>query len=330
MPNRLALDRKGVTLFYTRPNLPATGLDLADLEGGGSCPAQFFGHTVDGRAVYIRYPGGRFTVECSDAHEARPARVLIDANIGPWLHGDMLLEQACDLAGITIRGQQPVLSEERRRTAAEEDAILDWSGRTTYWYRDLQVTPEGGQKFFDALVASCSDILLLELWWDSSSVPMKRRYRLLESLSQCRNLVTFGVGADTARLNALLARDHVPVAELANAFPHTIGFFQFHWNDPTFRNAAVPYFIDETERNLTFAGAELRGRLATQFATADPMGMAFVQKVVAAADACFFESDRNRRSLDGRSHRHDDASSLAQHRFSQLVSSRARTISGVV
>ena len=111
-------------MFYSRPNLRSLGIDVVKIDGGGSCPAQFEGETADGRHVYIRYRGGRFSVDCGEGWG-------INASIGPYLHGSMLLEQACDLAGITVRGERLTLSEEKFREAAEQEWILDWSGRTT-------------------------------------------------------------------------------------------------------------------------------------------------------------------------------------------------------
>ena len=40
--------------FHT-PELPEPlDLDLAELHGGGSCPAQFYGETHEGLEVYVR------------------------------------------------------------------------------------------------------------------------------------------------------------------------------------------------------------------------------------------------------------------------------------
>src|SRR6478736_5784447 len=74
-------------MYLSRPNLKPLQLDLATLEGGGSCPAEFFGETTDGQEVYVRYRNGWLSVQ-------RGEETLLKASIGPGLHGEMLLEQA--------------------------------------------------------------------------------------------------------------------------------------------------------------------------------------------------------------------------------------------
>lgn len=52
-------------------------LDLAKISGGGSCPTQFFGETLDGREVYVRYRGGQLSVDLEDPtqpQEPKPPR----------------------------------------------------------------------------------------------------------------------------------------------------------------------------------------------------------------------------------------------------------------
>jgi hypothetical protein len=276
-------------LFYTRPHLEPLGLDLATIDGGGSFPVQFYGRTVDDRPVYIRYRNGWFSVECGEVGASEgETRVLLEANIGPHLHGEMLLEQACDLAGITVRGKRLVLSDEALRIAREKESILDWSGRTTYWVRDLLVTPEGGQALFERLAARHPDIRIVETWWErasNESRKMKRKRSLRDGVLECRGHVTFGIGVDRTRLDEVLGNDHSPVG-LDDAFAHTV-HFTFHWADPIWSNTTRPRFFETLAPEIFINGSELGGRLITQFATADPQGRAFVESVVAVADACF-------------------------------------------
>lgn len=48
-------------MFFTRPILTPLGIDLSDIEGGGSGPSQFFGRTSDGCPSYIRVAGEWFS-----------------------------------------------------------------------------------------------------------------------------------------------------------------------------------------------------------------------------------------------------------------------------
>jgi len=121
---------------FITPTKPAPlGLDLDSLHGGGSCPSQFEGMTADGRLIHIRYRGGQLSVRLDDADEP-----LLDVRIGPPLHGDMALEQACDLAGLTIRGEAQTLTDDQLRLRMRDQRLLDLSGRETYWDQDVRLS----------------------------------------------------------------------------------------------------------------------------------------------------------------------------------------------
>jgi hypothetical protein len=282
-------------MFYSRPNLRPLGIDLVDIQGGGACPAQFWGQTADGQPVYIRYRGGRFSVDCGE-------RCLIDESIGPSLHGSMLLEQACDLAGLTLRGECLMLSEEKSRAAAKEEPILDWSGRTTYWVRDLQVTQKGGLKFVDALARHLPDFVLLGRRGETLAGG-----EFQEMLTQCTDGVLLASGADPLRLAALRSSDQVLRADLKAAFAHVVDL-GFSWNHPASPDVGgyrvidsvptiapnlgrrpLPNFFDQIRREVYIADywGRLRGRLWAEFATADPKAKVFIESVIEVANECF-------------------------------------------
>jgi hypothetical protein len=288
-------------VFYTRPNLPRLGLDLADISGGGSCPSQFWGRTVDGRPVYIRYRGGHFSVEAGEigADEGSPREVLLEADFGPPLHGDLLLEQACDLAGLTVRGQPLLLSEEQFRAAAEHSRILDWSGRTTYWVRDLLVTEQGGRKFVDALASGFPDFVVLGLWWErASSGNWRRRCRPYdEALSQCPFGLALAFGADRARIGALVATEPESTIDLQGMFAHSVSF-EFRWNTAPVE-VTLPPFFKTLGRPVTMDDFRWWGRLSLAFKTEEPKDKAFVEKVVDLADVWFSNQVENVDLLTG-------------------------------
>jgi hypothetical protein len=279
-------------MFYSRPDIPPLGLDLTDLGGGGSCPAQFEGQTAGGRRVHIRYRGGGFSVSVGEdgAPQTAPMETPIDSQIGPALHGDMLLEQACDLAGLTIRGQTPILSEERRLIAAEEADIIDFSGRTTYWIRDLLVTRAGGEHFAEMLAARFPELQIFEMIWVGSS----RRCVQRASLQKCERSAIFGFGVGKEASEAIISLPHVPLRNFQMAFEHVVWFTFFHnesFQPPTPIAARSTIRLDcrvsqAIGRNVIFAGS-LGGRLRTEFATADLQARKFVQDFIAVVDSCF-------------------------------------------
>ncbi|MBI3198374.1 MAG: hypothetical protein HYZ40_12890 [Rhodospirillales bacterium] len=269
-------------MFFSRPNLKPLNIDLISIEGGGSRPSQFWGQTVDGRAIYIRYRGGHFGVECGDVE-------LIDAYIGPGLHGDMLLEQACDLAGLTVLGKRLVLSEEKRLEAAENGPILDWSGRTTYWESNFQFAPAHALRFFDELQLRYPSGALLENYIASTPLQPHSLFRgchLHKRLSDCpsEGAVTFGGAPDNPKIIGLVESSDVKLKDLAAAFRHVVMSFTYQPRSFIKKN---PSFSWEDAGRDEEGEWTLRGRVSTQFTNNDSAAKAFVDTVVSAAEACF-------------------------------------------
>lgn len=271
-------------MFFSRPDLKPLNIDLISIEGGGSRPSQFWGQAVDGRSIYIRYRGGHFGVECGGVE-------LIDAYIGPRLHGDMLMEQACDLAGLTVRDKRLVLSEEKRLEAAENAPILDWSGRTTYWERDFQFAPAHALRFFDALQLRYPSGTLLENYLSSTPLPPHsffRGCRLHKRLSDCpsEGAVTFCAEPDNLKIVGLTESRDVKLRDLAAACRHMVMSFTYR---PRNFIEKKPSFSWEDARRDEEGEWPLRGHVNTQFTNKDSAAKAFVDTVVSAAEACFPE-----------------------------------------
>ncbi len=256
-------------MFYSRPDLPQLGLDLAEVDGGLGRPSQYRGRTADGRAVRLGYDRGRLSVAIEDG-PAGLGRELISVQIGPRFNGDMLLEQICDLTGITLRGEKPRLSEEIRREAAERNWVLDWSGKTTYWVGDLNVTEAGGRSLARELAATFPDLRILEVYWDYSGEEGKRRYLPRRTISQCERAALFGFGVDEVKLARLLTREHVTLAELDEVFAYSLDF-QFEWEVPALA-APAERLAAHHGRAVDLPEMRLGGSLETQFATDDPRG----------------------------------------------------------
>jgi hypothetical protein len=271
-------------MFYTRPNIQPLDIDLIEFEGGGSCPAQFFGRTADGRPIYIGYRSGHFTVHRGQpgAPFWQPLESSETMSFGPWLHGSMLREQACDLAGITVRGKRPFLSPEALRVAAEKDWILDWSGRTTYWIREIQVTEKGSCSFVEALRRRFPDLRIWERWYGEAS-GWHPRWRLRDTIAECEHYVTLGIGADEHRLAKFLDGDKARSTDLTMAFAHAVSF-RFNWAN---QNTSSYSLIQERYPDVTCIGSRLSGVISTEFKTGDPDGVAFVNGLIASADECF-------------------------------------------
>lgn len=271
-------------MFYSRPELPQLGLDLADVNGGLGRPSQYRGRTVDGRPVFLTYHNGRLSVATEDHHKGL-GQELVSVQIGPSFNGDMLLEQICDLTGITLRGAKPELSQETWRAAAEKSWVLDWSGKTTYWIADLQVTEEGGRRLVNELASAFSNMRLLEVYWDHRGEEARRRYIPRKHVSQCTRSVLIGFGADEAKLAEMFTREHVKLADLDEVFEHYMDF-QFDWNREGTPNAGERVSA-KYGRALATPDVPLTGCLETQFTTDDPRGRAYADLLVRTVQSCF-------------------------------------------
>ncbi len=271
-------------MFYSRPQLPQLGLDLAEVDGGLGRPSQYRGRTADGRAVRLGYDRGKLSVAFEDG-PAGLGEELISVQIGPRFNGDMLLEQICDLTGITLRGEKPRLSEEIRREAAERNWVLDWSGKTTYWVGDLNVTEAGGRSLARELAAAFPDLHILEVYWDYSGEEGKRRYLPRRTVSQCERAALFGFGADEAKLARLLTREHVTLAELDEVFAYSLDF-QFEWEVPALA-APAERLAARHGRALELPEMRVGASLETQFTTDDPRGRAYMDRLLGVMHTCF-------------------------------------------
>lgn len=146
--------------FHT-PKLPTPlGLDLPKLQGGGSCPSQFYGETHDGLDVYVRYRGGTLRVyvgnEVGD-DALRDGNCILEADIGPPFDGSMSLTQFCTNFGVTINGTIPDEAD------PEAHHYANLTGQTTFWKANLsQITIETARKIVAKAWSAFPNALLVK------------------------------------------------------------------------------------------------------------------------------------------------------------------------
>ncbi|MEM7211133.1 MAG: hypothetical protein AAF479_04425 [Pseudomonadota bacterium] len=147
--------------YFHTPKLPdPLDLDLAELQGGGACPSQFYGQTHDLREVYVRYRYGTLRVYVADypTDEAYPdGRCVLEIDIGTDFDGRISLKQFCESFGVTINGSIPT------ETDPDAHRNADFSGETTYWRPHLrQVTDATSRRIVQACRDALSDALILQ------------------------------------------------------------------------------------------------------------------------------------------------------------------------
>jgi hypothetical protein len=146
------------------PKIQPLNLDLIELSGGGSMPAQFEGRLHDGGRIYIRYRYGWIEVyiaaENEDFWAHKPVR---KERIGQANSGDMFLEQACELLGLTIQGNSVSVSEKEFTKKKENAPYQDFSGQTTYWEQFyLAVSSRGFSEFLELLRSNFAEVYCLK------------------------------------------------------------------------------------------------------------------------------------------------------------------------
>lgn len=271
-------------MYYTRPALPQLGLDLVKVRGGGSVPSQFWGRTTDNRPVYIRYRGGGLSVQIGaiGAPEDEAKQILLNSMIAPWPHGVILLEQVCDLLGMTICGERPLLSEDKLRSAAEEEDVLDWSGRTTYWRRSLCLAESDGPSLAEAIVHLAPSPRLFGFAFEAAGTSSPRRRCVLRDDVHKAPFIGFGV--DAAAFERILTRDHVSLAEVRQAFALIVNLsIGDDFPKSQLSTAAISKFLG---REIELAGGT-SGHVYTRFATGNSQSEQLVQQIAAIVDERF-------------------------------------------
>jgi hypothetical protein len=145
--------------FFTPPRLEPLHLDVVSLGGGGVSPTQFYGQTSDGRNVYCRYRGGWLSVHVSlepGGDALGKGATLLEAGIGPGVHGSLSLCQLCRYAGITIAGQSPPMPSE---SEIAENGFRDLSGDTTFLDLWIESTEATALQLYDDIVNRIPDMI---------------------------------------------------------------------------------------------------------------------------------------------------------------------------
>ncbi|WP_342241183.1 hypothetical protein [Inquilinus sp. OTU3971] len=258
--------------LITRPQLPQLGLDLLEpVSGDGRFI--FEGYTTAGRPYGIKYRSGFLQIWLE-----KPEETLLQARIGPLYHGDMLFEQVCELAGMTINGRPAVVLQSRLEEMQEYGRYLDWSGATSYWERRFTVSKQGARCLGEAVSAAFPAAVPLKIQWEGQS----RRYHCLDSIETFEG-ATFVIGGSSRDLERVLSASHVRMAEIQATFDHVI---QSNIIQPFVRRSAEE-MSRAVGRPLELAETA-RGWIGTSVRSGNERDMRFLHDLASAAGHCFF------------------------------------------
>ena len=301
-----SLDRR----LFTPPKLVPLNLDLASLDGGGSCPAQYEGETHDGREVYCRYRDGYLSVTVASAAGAdalRDGTCLLEECIGPPLHGDLSLGQLCHYAGITIAGVLP-----RLPTRAEKKMrpYFDLSGTTTFYDFHVASTIATARACLSRLQSQLPDASLVRLLRDERfRLIGAQLYHSADDVDDYGCLLLLGDRPSTKTLESL--SDEFGLEE---SFPEaTVCNFSYHG----FKRVPRPYdstiadrIAERLAQNLQVAGQNSDClhqslQLRASFPTGDAEHLIRVQALDRVLNDCYPMADYLCFGLDG-GERHPD------------------------
>lgn len=259
--------------FFTPPKVPKVDIRVASLRGGGACPSQYWGQTLDGREVYIRYRGGYLSIDAANNpnEEARRQGDLLGIQLGPPLDGELSAKQLINLTGLQVD------ELDETQVSAETDSERDLSGATTFWNaREISATNEGALEFLSALWREFPECQIFEISWSQQRV---RNKRLLKPGELPKETV----------LEIFLGQD-CPAIRLQ--------FGRFKYDFPGYgRPDADARYSDEVARKIetvgTFGCAVKYDSLSvsSEFSTSDVTARDWLQRLDPKLDACFPQTD---------------------------------------
>lgn len=234
--------------YFTPPKLKPLNLDLMELSGGGTMPAQYYGKTFDGREVYCRYRGGNLSVRMGNVPEIdcfEDGEIILDKTIGPPLHGSISLHAFCNYAGITVNGKTPLNPELERDYEKHNGTNKDLSGNMVFYDVWLQSTNINQKNFIDAAIKQFPDATFIQPIVKRGPEKYKITIDRFEKFTNSNELVSdrfsifFGPPPDENKI----FEANIQRTGLTNAFPDNLTFsvrtvgFQYPINKYSNRDA---------------------------------------------------------------------------------------------
>jgi len=185
---------QGQDRYFTPPKVPKIDLHVISLHGGGACPSQYWGHTPDGREVYVRYRGGNLTIDiaASPGEEAGLRGGILNVRLGPPLDGTLSAEQLIALTGLRVDDRLP---------GFEFGPERDLSGATTFW-RDpgISATKDGAIAFLAELWDTFPDCEVREISFSEAQELDVRQLAIGEVPGEPGLEIVLGPGCPTVHL----------------------------------------------------------------------------------------------------------------------------------
>lgn len=237
--------------LFTPPSLPPLGLDLVDLRGGGTAPAQYYGTTNDGRKVYCRYRGGLLSVTIGNSPGSdvfKDGADILNKAVGPPLDGSLSLGQLCQIAGITINGTRPPLpnpAEFQERDLSGNTTFFDIHFNSTFATARLAV-----QRICETLPGG---IIIDQILTDKHQICGGTIRENVRDISTISPTIMFGVVPTDTEIERLSQ-----TVQLQDLHPKSyildVAYNGFAWSPRKFSSLVTKRLSQETGRDIRLAG----------------------------------------------------------------------------
>lgn len=208
-------------MLYRTSAIPRIALDIepGTLVVHPSGAVQAHGRSTSGTEVTVAYDQGRLEIREQSGSDLR---ILVDAQIGPASHGDLLIRQVCELTGLTVGGGIPDRRIERRADSPLTH-IRALGPELVIWEQSLILSAEEAAPYLEALRTAIPNAAVLETRWEREpSKPWRMRLAPADEPSRSSPPLFLIPRAEEAAIAALTERTALTPGEIDTLCPTNI------------------------------------------------------------------------------------------------------------
>ncbi len=208
-------------MLYRATTIPRLDLDLEprSLAVFASGPLQAQAKTPDGDDIEIRYDCGRLRIQ--RRHDG-VTTIVVDCQIGPPSHGDILLRQIHEMTGLTVGGKPPEPHHERRANTPLTH-IRPLGVNEIVWEQPLTLGGEDAANYVASICRAIPGVVALQTHWDRMpSKPWTMRLAEAQDPARSASPLILIPRANDAEIKTLLAQTAITPGDIDVKCPNNI------------------------------------------------------------------------------------------------------------